>query len=59
MPELFRELKGQVQSTFLLVDNLLDWYRSQKGKIAFSPAGWNVLQVVRQALTLAGSRRRG
>ncbi|GAA3399591.1 histidine kinase N-terminal 7TM domain-containing protein [Paenibacillus hodogayensis] len=54
--ELVRELKGQVQSTFHLVDNLLDWYRSQKGKVVFRPLGWNVQQVVRQALLLAGPK---
>ncbi|MFF2912096.1 histidine kinase N-terminal 7TM domain-containing protein [Paenibacillus sp. NPDC057934] len=54
--ELVRELKGQVQSTFHLVDNLLDWYRSQKGKVAFRPLGWNLQQVVRQALLLAGPK---
>ncbi|MEC0227930.1 sensor histidine kinase [Paenibacillus alba] len=54
--ELVRELKGQVQSTFHLVENLLDWYRSQKGKVVFQPLGWNLQQVVRQALLLAGSR---
>ncbi|MEK8130302.1 histidine kinase N-terminal 7TM domain-containing protein [Paenibacillus filicis] len=52
--ELVRELKGQVQSTFHLVENLLDWYRSQKGKVVFRPLGWNLQQVVRQALLLSG-----
>jgi len=54
--ELMRELKGQVQSTFHLVDNLLDWYRSQKGRVAFHPVGWNLQQVVRQAVSLAGTK---
>ncbi|WP_053372657.1 sensor histidine kinase [Paenibacillus sp. FJAT-27812] len=54
--ELVRELKGQVQSTFNLVDNLLDWYRSQKGKVVFRPLGWNLQQVVRQALLLSGAK---
>ncbi|REK75093.1 histidine kinase N-terminal 7TM domain-containing protein [Paenibacillus paeoniae] len=54
--ELMRELRGQVQSTFYLVDNLLDWYRSQKGRVAFRPVGWNLQQVVRQAVTLAGTK---
>ncbi|WP_409345391.1 histidine kinase N-terminal 7TM domain-containing protein [Paenibacillus sp. MBLB4367] len=54
--ELFRELKGQVQSTFHLVENLLDWYRSQKGKVVFRPLSWNLQQVVRQALSLAGTK---
>ncbi|UKS27391.1 ATP-binding protein [Paenibacillus sp. HWE-109] len=54
--ELVRELKGQVQSTFHLVENLLDWYRSQEGKVVFRPLGWNLQQVVRQALLLAGTK---
>ncbi|MFC5469038.1 histidine kinase N-terminal 7TM domain-containing protein [Cohnella suwonensis] len=54
--EVFREIRRQVGGTFHLVDNLLDWYRSQKGQIAFRPADWNLQQVVRQALSLAGTR---
>ncbi|NRF93055.1 HAMP domain-containing histidine kinase [Paenibacillus frigoriresistens] len=54
--ELVRELKGQVQNTFQLVENLLDWYRSQKGKVAFRPLGWNLQQVERQALLLSGTK---
>ncbi|OXM17283.1 histidine kinase N-terminal 7TM domain-containing protein [Paenibacillus herberti] len=54
--EIVRELKGQVQSTFQLVENLLDWYRSQNGKVSFHPQSWNIRQVVRQALTLAGTK---
>ncbi|OCT12890.1 hypothetical protein A8709_21405 [Paenibacillus pectinilyticus] len=54
--ELFRVLQGQVQSTFHLVENLLDWYRSQKGKVVFRPLGWNLQQVVRQSLMLADSK---
>jgi len=54
--ELVRELQGQVQSTFHLVENLLDWYRSQKGKVVFRPSGWNLQQVVRQALSLAAAK---
>ncbi|MDQ0877716.1 signal transduction histidine kinase [Paenibacillus sp. V4I3] len=54
--ELFRELQGQVQGTYHLVENLLDWYRSQKGKVVFRPLGWNLQQVVRQSLSLAGAK---
>ncbi len=54
--ELLRELRGQVQSTFQLVDNLLDWYRSQKGKVSFRPISWNLRQIVRQAMSLAGTK---
>ncbi|MBB6673769.1 sensor histidine kinase [Cohnella nanjingensis] len=54
--DVFRELQGQVQNTFHLVENLLDWYRNQKGKVAFHPLGWNLQQVVRQALSLAAAK---
>jgi len=54
--ELFREMRGQVRGTFNLVDNLLDWYRSQKGRIAFNPQAWNLRQVVAQALSLSSAR---
>lgn len=54
--DVFVELRGQVQSTFHLVDNLLDWYRSQKGAVAFRPLGWNMRQVVLQAISLASSK---
>ncbi|WP_338554066.1 histidine kinase N-terminal 7TM domain-containing protein [Paenibacillus sp. KS-LC4] len=54
--EVFQEIRRQVRGTYHLVDNLLDWYRSQNGKVAFRPQDWNLQQVVRQALSLAGAR---
>jgi len=54
--EVFREIKGQVRNTFHLVDNLLDWYRSQNGEVSFRPSPWNLRQVTRQALRLAEAR---
>lgn len=54
--EVFQEIRRQVRGTFHLVDNLLDWYRSQNGEVAFHPLAWNLQQVVRQALSLAGTR---
>ncbi|MCM3628710.1 ATP-binding protein [Paenibacillus glycanilyticus] len=54
--EVFVELRGQVQSTYHLVDNLLDWYRSQKGAVVFRPTGWNMRQVVLQAMSLASPK---
>lgn len=53
---VFQEIRRQVRGTFHLVDNLLDWYRSQNGEVAFRPQAWNLQQVVRQALSLAGAR---
>ncbi|CAI6081719.1 sensor histidine kinase [Cohnella sp. JJ-181] len=54
--DVYREIKGQLRGTFRLVDNLLDWYRSQNGQVAFRPTAWNLGQVVRQALSAAGPR---
>jgi len=54
--EVFQEIRRQVRGTYHLVDNLLDWYRSQNGEVAFRPLAWNLQQVVRQAISLAGAR---
>ncbi|WP_168735467.1 sensor histidine kinase [Cohnella fermenti] len=54
--EVLPEIKRQVKGTYHLVDNLLDWYRSQNGQIAFRPLPWNLQQVVRQAISLSGTR---
>ncbi|OME74967.1 hypothetical protein BK120_31685 [Paenibacillus sp. FSL A5-0031] len=54
--EVFQEIRRQVRGTYHLVDNLLDWYRSQNGEVAFRPLTWNLQQVVRQAISLAGAR---
>lgn len=56
--EVFQEIRRQVRSTFQLVDNLLDWYRSQNGEVVFRPLDWNLQQVVRQAMSLASARAR-
>lgn len=53
---LVREIRDQARSTFHLVDNLLDWYRSQSGNVDFRPLAWNLRQVVRQALSLMGAK---
>lgn len=53
---LLREVRDQARSTFNLVDNLLDWYRSQSGHVVFRPLPWNAKQVVRQAISMAGAR---
>lgn len=53
---LLREVRDQARNTFNLVDNLLDWYRSQSGHVVFRPLPWNAKQVVRQAMSLAGAR---
>nr|WP_269669558.1 histidine kinase N-terminal 7TM domain-containing protein [Paenibacillus sp. GSMTC-2017] len=54
--EVFQEIRRQVRGTFHLIDNLLDWYRSQNGEVAFRPQSWNLQQVVEQALLQASAR---
>lgn len=47
---VFQELSSQVKDTYLLVENLLDWFRSRKGKIDFSPLVWELEPIVRQSV---------
>jgi signal transduction histidine kinase len=35
--EIVREMSQQIQNTFLLVESLLDWFRSQRGGMMFNP----------------------
>ncbi|OXM82798.1 histidine kinase N-terminal 7TM domain-containing protein [Paenibacillus rigui] len=44
--EIVQEVKDQVRKTFHLAENLLDWFRSQKGKMMFSPRVWVLTSVV-------------
>jgi signal transduction histidine kinase len=34
----------------MLAENLLDWFRSQQGKIIFSPLVWDVSSIVQHAV---------
>jgi PAS domain S-box-containing protein len=46
--EVFQEVSGQVRNTYTLVENLLDWFRSQSGKIMFNPLIWDLAPIVQQ-----------
>jgi signal transduction histidine kinase len=46
--EIFQEVSGQVRNTYTLVENLLDWFRSQSGKIMFNPLIWDLEPIVQQ-----------
>ncbi|AOZ93136.1 sensor histidine kinase [Paenibacillus crassostreae] len=46
--EIFQEVSGQVRNTYTLVENLLDWFRSQSGKIMFNPLVWDLSSIVQQ-----------
>lgn len=47
---IFHEVSGQVKNTFMIVENLLDWYRSQQGKMIFNPLLWNLTTIVNQSM---------
>lgn len=43
--EIVREMSQQIQSTFILVESLLDWFRSQRG-MTFNPIERDLAQMV-------------
>lgn len=47
---VFQEISSQVKDTYLLVENLLDWFRSQRGKINFKPLVWELKPIVHQSI---------
>ncbi|WP_342590938.1 histidine kinase N-terminal 7TM domain-containing protein [Cohnella lubricantis] len=46
---IFQKIGGQVRDTHLLVENLLDWVRSQRDKINFHPMVWELEPSIHQA----------
>lgn len=40
--EILREVGGHVRHTYRLMENLLEWYRSQTGKAVYRPSEWNL-----------------
>lgn len=48
--EVFLEVSEQVKGTYLMVEKLLDWYRSQNGNLHFSPLAWKASSMVEHAL---------
>jgi len=47
-----REIQNSAQSTYNLLENLLDWSRSQKGDIKFNPVKVDVNQVIIENIEL-------
>lgn len=50
--EVVVEMDKQIQSTFSLVENLLDWFRSQKGGMVFNPVVWNLSRTIERTIGL-------
>ncbi|WP_312097597.1 histidine kinase N-terminal 7TM domain-containing protein [Niallia sp.] len=46
--EVVYEMDKQIQNTFTLVENLLDWFRSQKGGMIFHPDLWNLSSAMKR-----------
>ncbi|UKS25924.1 ATP-binding protein [Paenibacillus sp. HWE-109] len=50
--EIVREMGQQIQNTFILVESLLDWFRSQRGGIIFNPVERDLALAVQTSLRL-------
>jgi PAS domain S-box-containing protein len=55
---VFQEVSNQVRDTYLLVENLLDWFRSQKGKASFTPLMWDLALIVQRSVAALEARVR-
>jgi signal transduction histidine kinase len=53
---IFQEISSQVRDTHQLVENLLDWFRSRRGKINFHPLVWDLAPIVRQVVNSMKNR---
>ncbi len=51
--ELLQDVAQQVKSTYLLVEQLLEWFRSQREKTTYNPRSWNAAACVEEAIQLA------
>ncbi|MBD8070144.1 histidine kinase N-terminal 7TM domain-containing protein [Bacillus sp. PS06] len=50
--EVVHEMDKQIQNTFSLVENLLDWFRSQKGGMVINPVVWNLSRTIERSIHL-------
>ncbi|WP_337100604.1 sensor histidine kinase [Paenibacillus sp. YIM B09110] len=57
--EIVLEMKQQIENTFILVESLLDWFRSQQKGFVFHPMERDLGHVVQQNLRLLHVRSEG
>lgn len=50
--EIVSKMGEQIQNTFTLVENLLDWFRSQRGGMVFNPIAMELAQAVQTNVRL-------
>ncbi|QJD84588.1 hypothetical protein HH215_16320 [Cohnella herbarum] len=57
--EIVHEMGQQIQNTFTLVESLLDWFRTQRGGMVFSPVERDLAQTVQTNVRLLRVRSEG
>jgi signal transduction histidine kinase len=48
--EIVREVGGHVRDTYRLMENLLEWYRSQTGEAVYRPSRWHLKASVEETI---------
>lgn len=48
--EIFTAVREQVHNTYSMVENLLEWFKSQKESLVFSPLIWNLSKIAEEAV---------
>lgn len=50
--EIITSVGEQIKNTYFMVENLLDWFRSQKNNPVFSPRIWNLSKIACEAVNV-------
>lgn len=50
--EILTEVKKQVNYTYSIIENLLEWLNSQRDGLVFSPARWNLAALIEETVSL-------
>lgn len=50
--EILSEVKKQVNYTYNIIENLLEWLNSQRDGLVFTPAVWNLTELIEEAISL-------
>ncbi|WP_240415708.1 histidine kinase N-terminal 7TM domain-containing protein [Paenibacillus periandrae] len=57
--EVVNEMRQQIQNTFMLVESLLEWFRSQKGGVVFNPVIVDLSNTIQANIRLLQVRSNG
>ncbi|GEM_PF-2513518 len=50
--EILDEVKKQVNYTYDIIENLLEWLNSQRNGLVFKPSFWNLTKIVQETLSI-------